>query len=78
MAITMKGRHTIRSNTPSSRAPRLVEPWTFTPKEGTTLARLEKAYLDALSAVDAVEARKLAAEKSGTLTPSGVTNDVLS
>jgi hypothetical protein len=33
--------------------------------------------LSALEAVDAVEARKVAAEKSGTLTPSGVANDVL-
>jgi hypothetical protein len=32
---------------------------------------------DALSAVDAVEARKVTAEKSGTLTPSGVLADTL-
>jgi hypothetical protein len=77
MAIAMKGRHTIRAHTPSGREPRFVEPWTLTPKEGTTLARLEAAYLSALEAVDAVEARKVAAEKSGTLTPSGVANDLL-
>jgi hypothetical protein len=75
--VSIKGRHTIRAHTPSGREPRLVEPWTLTPKEGTTLARLEAAYLSALEAVDAVEARKVAAEKSGTLTPSGVANDVL-
>jgi hypothetical protein len=43
----LKGRHTIRSRTPSGREPRHVEPWTFTPKENSTLHRLEKAYLDA-------------------------------
>jgi hypothetical protein len=75
--VSIKGRHTIRANTPSGREPRLVEPWTLTPKEGTTLAWLEAAYLDALSAVDAVEARKATAEKSGTLTASGVLSDTL-
>jgi hypothetical protein len=77
MAITMKGRSTIRSNPSSNRAVRRIEPWAFTPKENSTLAKLERAYLDALEAVDAVEARKVTAEKSGTLTPSGVANDVL-
>jgi hypothetical protein len=31
MAITMKGRPTIRANTPSNRAPRLIEPWVLEP-----------------------------------------------
>jgi ABC-type cobalamin/Fe3+-siderophores transport system ATPase subunit len=70
--IRFRGNHT-----PSGREPRLVEPWTLTPKEGTTLARLEAAYLSALEAVDQVEAHKLKAHKSGTLTPSGVLADTL-
>jgi hypothetical protein len=49
--VSIKGRHTIRAHTPSGREPRLVEPWTFTPKENSTLHRLEKAYLDALEAL---------------------------
>jgi hypothetical protein len=77
MAITMKGRHTIRAHTPSGREPRHVELWTFEPKENSTLARLERAYLDALEAVDLVEARKVKAAQGGTLTPAGVASDVL-
>jgi hypothetical protein len=78
MAVTVKGRSTIRSNPSANRIVRRIEPWTFEPKENTALHRLERAYLDALEAVDAVEARKVKAEKSGTLTPSGIANDVLS
>jgi hypothetical protein len=75
--ITMKGRHKVRANPPSGREPRHVEPWVFEPKENTALHRLEKAYLDALGAVDALEAHKAKAEKLGTLTPAGVADDML-
>jgi hypothetical protein len=75
--LILKGRRTIRSRTPSGREPRHVEPWTFSPKENSTLHRLEKAYLDALEAVDLVEARKVKAAQGGTLTAAGVANDVL-
>jgi hypothetical protein len=78
MAITMKGRSTIRSNPSTNRAVRRIEPWTLSARENSTLAKLEKAYLDALEAVDLIEAHKVKAEKSGTLTPSGVVNDALS
>jgi hypothetical protein len=77
MAITMKGRSTIRSNPSANRAVRRIEPWTLEPKENTALAKLERAYLDALEAVDAVEARKVKAQTGGTLTPSGVLADTL-
>jgi ribosomal protein L12E/L44/L45/RPP1/RPP2 len=78
MAPTMKGRHTLRASTPSGRAVRYVEPWRFeAKKKGSTLHRLEKAYLDALEAVDLIEIRKATAQKSGTLTPSGVVADTL-
>jgi hypothetical protein len=75
--VTLKGRHTIRSRTPSGREPRHVEPWSFLPKENSTLHRLEKAYLDALEAIDLVEARKVNAAQGGTLTAAGVASDVL-
>jgi hypothetical protein len=75
--INMKGRHKIRANTSSGREPRLIEPWTLEPKENTTLAKLEAAYLSALESVDQIEARKATAQKSGTLTPSGVLADTL-
>jgi hypothetical protein len=38
--INMKGRATIRANTPSGRTPRHVELWTLEPKENTTLQEL--------------------------------------
>jgi hypothetical protein len=61
MAISMKGRSSIRSNPPSNRAVRRTEPRTFQAKDNSTLAKVEKAYLDALAAVDAIEARKATA-----------------
>jgi hypothetical protein len=73
----MKGRHTVRASTPSGREPRFVEPWTFTMKENTALAKLEAAYLSALESVDQLEAHKTKAEKLGTLTPTGVVSDTL-
>jgi hypothetical protein len=77
MNPVIKGRATIRANTPRGRQPRLIEPWVLEPKENTALAKLEKSYLDALESVDKLEARKASAEKSGTLTPTGVVSDTL-
>jgi hypothetical protein len=84
MTVTMtdlgfvpKGRFTIRRGTPSNRLPRYIEPWALQPKAGTTLAKIERAYLDALEAVDSVEARKAAAIASKKFTAEGVANDVL-
>jgi hypothetical protein len=77
MAITVKGRHTIRANTPQGRQPRIVSPWTLEAKENTTLAQLEKSYLAALDAVDKFEANRIRAEKSGTLTATGIVSDSL-
>jgi hypothetical protein len=55
MAASIRGRHTIRQNTPSGREPRLVSPWALTAKEGSTLAKLEVAYMKALESVDQIE-----------------------
>lgn len=75
--VSMKGRHTVRANTPNGREPRHIEPWIFEPKENSTLSRLEKVYLDALEAVDSLEARKVRATQGGTLTPAGIASDML-
>jgi hypothetical protein len=72
-----KGRDTIRRMTSSNRTPRRIEPWVLQPQEGTTLAKLERAYLDALESVDAVEQRKLDAVSSKKYTEDGVAADVL-
>ena len=72
-----KGRDTIRRMTPSNRTPRRIEPWVLQPKEGTTLAKLERAYLEALGSVDQVEQRKLDAISSKKFTEDGVAADVL-
>jgi hypothetical protein len=83
MAVTManlgfspRGRTTIRKSN-SNREPRWIEPWALQPKPGSTLEKIERAYLDALAAVDAVEEHKAKAEKSGTFTPGGVVADTL-
>jgi hypothetical protein len=67
----------IRKMTPSNKSPRLIEPWAFQPKEGTTLAKIERAYLDALECVDQVEERKAQAIASKQFTDQGVVADVL-
>jgi hypothetical protein len=78
LGIQPRGRHTIRRNTPSNRSPRYIEPWVLPQsKPGSTLAKLEAAYLSALEAVDAVEARKAEAIASKKFTDEGVANDVL-
>src|SRR5262245_42100234 len=84
---TMKGRITIRREK-GSGAPgdplqpyqprsRTIEPWILETAAGTTLAKLEQAYMDALAAVDAVEDRKASAFKSGKFTSQGVVDDAL-
>jgi hypothetical protein len=78
---TFKGRMTIRAGTSedkrNGRENKRVRLWDFDPKPGTTIAKLEGAYLGALSSVDAVIARRDEATKSGKFTADGVSNDVL-
>src|SRR5262245_6717924 len=84
---TMEGRITIRREK-GSGAPgdplqpyrprsRTIEPWVLEGAAGSTLAKLEQAYMDALAAVDAVEDRKASAFKSGKFTSQGVVDDAL-
>ena len=76
-----KGRMTIRAGMSddkrSGRENKRVRAWEFEPKPGTTLAKLETAFLGALSSVDAVIAKRDDSAKSGRFTPEGVNNDVL-
>ena len=76
-----KGRMTIRAGLPGAlragRANRRIRPWTFEAKPGSTLVKLEKAYMEALAAVDLVAARRDAAVKSGQFTAQGVDVDTL-
>ena len=85
--MQMRGRISIRRERGSS-APgdplnphrprsRTIEPWILEAAEGSTLQRLERAYLDALAAVDAVEDRRAASSKSGKFTSQGITDDAL-
>jgi hypothetical protein len=69
--VAVKSRHTIRRMTPATinRSQRYIEPWVFEPKEGTMLAGVEKAFFDALAAVDEAEDRRAALTKAGTHTP---------
>jgi hypothetical protein len=75
-----KGRFTIRAgrsdDVRNGRKNTRVRSWEFDPKPGTTIAKLETAFLDAFS-VDAVVARRDDSAKSGRFTPDGVNNDVL-
>jgi hypothetical protein len=77
MTIAMKGRASIRSNPPPNRAVRRTELWTFTPTEKSTLAAVEKAYLEAFEVVDAFDMHKTKAAQGGAFTPQGLTNDAL-
>jgi hypothetical protein len=76
-----KGRMTIRAGMSddkrNGRENKRVRAWEFEPKPGTTLAKLETAFLGALSSVDAVIAKRDDSAKSGRFTPEGVNNDVL-
>ena len=78
---TYKGRMTIRAGSSedrrNGRENKRVRLWGFDPKPGTTIARLEGAYLAALGSVDAVIAKRDDAAKSGRFTSEGLNNDVL-
>src|SRR5215831_18787231 len=76
-----KGRMTIRAGSSddlrNGRRNTRIRPWEFNPKPGTTIAKLESAFLSALTAVDSVAFRRDEAAKSGKLTADGVSDDVL-
>src|SRR5262249_45593792 len=75
-----KGRMTIRAGTSddlrNGRRNTRIRPWEFNPKPGTTIAKLESAFLSALTAVDSVSCMRDEAAKSEKLTTAGVTDDV--
>jgi hypothetical protein len=85
----VKGRMTIRRETSSSlpggnplnptpsRPNRRTRLWEFESKPGTTIARLEKAYLDAFDVVDKLDAHRDEATKSGKFTEDGLRDTVL-
>ena len=70
---TYKGRMTVRfgssQDTRNGRQNTRVRLWEFDPKPGSTIAKLEGAYLVALSGVDAVIAKRDDSAKSGRFTP---------
>jgi hypothetical protein len=76
-----KGRMTIRAGSSedkrNGRENKRVRAWEFDPKAGTTIAKLESAFLSALTTVDLVIARRDEATKSGRFTADGVASDVL-
>src|SRR5262245_66016700 len=76
-----KGRMTIRAGSSdelrNGRRNTRIRPWEFDPKPGSTIAKLETAFLSALTAVDSVAFRRDEATKSGKLTDDGVASDVL-
>ena len=76
-----KGRMTIRAGSSedkrNGRSNKRIRAWDFQPKAGTTIAKLELAFLGALTAVDSVLSRRDEAMKSGKLTADGVSDDVL-
>ncbi|WP_338830174.1 hypothetical protein [Bradyrhizobium sp. 27S5] len=78
MSTNVKGRRTIRKSSLTSQNSRTVGFWELEAKPGSTLARLEKAYLAALDTVDAVEAHKATSASSGRFTGEGLKADVLS
>ena len=86
--VRPQGRRTIRRTalsapgTPmmpsSGRQPRNIRMWDLGDGEpSSTKEKLRRAYLGALDAVDAVEARKADALKSGKFTPAGAADDAL-
>jgi hypothetical protein len=88
MAITMKGRTSIRRSTPdmgvdplTPRKPRsrTINPWMFDDavKRSGTFTKLEQSYLAILAGVDGVEERRAEAAKSGRFTEAGVIEDTL-
>ena len=73
--VMPKGRMTIRKG-PSNGAPnKNINLWEFEPLPGTTLAKLEAAYLASLDTVDQIEQRKAEAKASGRFTADGVVAD---
>jgi hypothetical protein len=76
-----KGRMTIRAGSSedkrNGRDNKRIRAWEFQPKAGSTIAKLESAFLGALTAVDSVIARRDDATKSGKFTADGVASDVL-
>jgi hypothetical protein len=76
-----KGRLTIRAGNSedrrNGRGNKRIRAWEFDPKPGSTIAKLETAFLSALTAVDSVAFRRDEASKSGKFTADGVSNDVL-
>jgi hypothetical protein len=78
---TLKGRNTIRKNGSvtgaTGQTSRLIKRWRFDPKPNTMLARLEKAYLAGLDAVDRIEERTRSNTTSGKFTRDGARDDVL-
>ena len=76
MAATIRSRHTIRRAGMNANGARLIEPWVF-PENAKHLAKLERAFFDALESVDEVEDRKTQAKQSGTFTDEGVLADTL-
>src|SRR6266436_4375856 len=84
--VMPKGRTTIRRevNTsmpgnpmvPVGRANKRIPLWELAAQPGTTIAKLEKAYLDSLAAVDGLAGHKSAAAKSGKFTPEGLQDDL--
>jgi hypothetical protein len=78
MTEIVRSRVTIRRNPPGNRTPRYVEPWALPEaKDGTPLAKLERAFFSALEAVDAIETHKAEAVASKKFTDEGVIADAL-
>jgi len=75
--MAIKGRRTIRRRSLGSEPSKHVGIWDIEAPTGSTLAKLEAAYLAGLAAVDAVEDRKAASAASNKFTPEGVRDDVL-
>jgi len=59
--LPYKGRMTVRAGSSddirNGRRNRRIRGWEFDPKQGTTIAKLEAAYLSSLTAVDSVAFR---------------------
>jgi hypothetical protein len=79
--VMPKGRTTIRKGGSltglTGQKSRRVRLWEYDAKPGTTLAKLESAYLAGLNAVDRAEERTKANAASGKFTPDGVKQDTM-
>jgi hypothetical protein len=69
-----KGRMTIRKNASAQAAPNM-KLWDVDAAPGTTVAKLEEAYLAALDVIDKLEAHRTAAAASGRFTEAGLMQD---